>query len=120
MSLMSTIKLFALVFLSPVVVSAQSPGLISGTVMGGAGGQPLPYSTVSLEGVTQKKLASPEGRFSFRVDSAGNYRLRIRQLGFAPVDTMIAFDGTTLQLTLTLRPVAFTLAAVRTVSGTPC
>ena len=116
---MSTIRLFALLLLSPIVLRAQTPGLISGTVMG-IGQQPLAYSTVSLEGITQKRLASPEGRFSFRVDSAGKYLLRIRQLGFAPLDTIIAFDGTSLQLTLTLRPVAFTLAEVRTVSRTPC
>jgi len=109
-----------LILLSPVALTAQSPGLITGTVIGGIGQQPLPYSTVSLEGVTQRKLASPEGRFSFKVDSAGNYRLRIRQLGFAPLDTVISFDGTSLQLTLVLRPVAFKLADVRTVSGTPC
>lgn len=109
-----------LILLSPIALTAQNTGLITGTVMGSIGQQPLPYSTVSLEGVTQKRLTSPEGRFSFKVDSAGNYRLRIRQLGFAPLDTIIAFDGTTLQLTLVLRPVAFKLAEVRTVSGTPC
>ncbi len=109
-----------LILLSPVALTAQSSGLITGMVIGGIGQQPLPYSTVSLEGVTQRKLSSPEGRFSFKVDSAGNYRLRIRQLGFAPLDTVIAFDGTTLQLTLVLRPVAFKLAEVRTVSRTPC
>jgi hypothetical protein len=103
-----------------MALTGQSTGLITGTVIGSIGQQPLPYSTISLEGVTQKRLASPEGRFSFRVDSAGSYRLRIRQLGFAPLDTVIAFDGTSLQLTLVLRPVAFKLAEVRTVSRTPC
>ncbi|MEO7501032.1 MAG: carboxypeptidase regulatory-like domain-containing protein [Gemmatimonadaceae bacterium] len=109
-----------LILLTPIALTAQSAGLISGTVVGSVGQQPLPYSTVSLEGVTQKRLTSPEGRFSFRVDSAGSYRLRIRQLGFAPLDTVVAFDGTSLQLTLVLRPVAFRLSDVRTVSGTPC
>lgn len=108
-----------LILLSPTALTAQNAGLISGTVMGSTGQQPLAYSTVSLEGVAQR-LASPDGRFSFRVDSAGKYRLRIRQLGFAPLDTLIAFDGTSFQLTVTLRPVAFTLAEVRTVSRTPC
>lgn len=117
---MSLIRLFALTLLSPVALNAQNSGLITGTVIGDFGQQPLPYSTVSLEGVTQRKLASPEGRFSFKLDSAGSYRLRIRQLGFAPLDTVIAFAGTSLQLTLVLRPVAFKLADVRTVSGTPC
>ena len=109
-----------MLLLSPVALTAQSSGLITGIVIGSVGERPLPYSTVSLEGVTQRRLTSPEGRFSFKVDSAGSYRLRIRQLGFAPLDTVIAFNGTTLQLTLTLRPVAFRLASVRTVAGTPC
>ena len=112
--------LVALIVLSPVALTAQSPTFITGTVLGGSAQQPLPYSTVSLEGVTQKRLTSTEGRFSFRVDSAGKYHLRIRQLGFAPLDTVIAFDGTSLALTLVLRPVAFKLAEVRTVGRTPC
>ena len=120
---MLTVKLnctATLILLSPAVLAAQNSGVISGTVVGGTGHQPLPYSTVSLEGVTQKRLTTPEGRFSFRVDSAGKYHLRIRQLGFAPLDTVITFDGTSLALTLVLRPVAFKLAEVRTVGRTPC
>jgi hypothetical protein len=109
-----------LILLSPVALTAQGSALITGTVLGSIGGQPLAYSTVSLEGVTARKLASPEGRFSFKVDSAGDYHLRIRQLGFAPLDTIIKFGGTTVQLTLVLRPVAFRLAEIRTVSATPC
>ena len=109
-----------LILLSPVALAAQNSAVISGTVVGATGHQPLPYSTVSLEGVTQKRLTSSEGRFSFRVDSAGKYHLRIRQLGFAPLDTVITFDGTSLALTLVLRPVAFKLAEVRTVGRTPC
>jgi hypothetical protein len=109
-----------LILLSPVALAAQNSGVISGTVVGGIGNQPLAYSTVSLEGVSQKRLTSPEGRFSFRVDSAGKFHLRIRQLGFAPLDTVITFDGTSLALTLVLRPVAFKLAEVRTVGRTPC
>jgi hypothetical protein len=120
MSVMKLSYAATLFLLSPVAVTAQNSALITGTVIGPVGERPLPYSTVSLEGVTQRKLTSPEGRFSFKVDSAGNYRLRIRQLGFAPLDTVISFDGTSLQLTLVLRPVAFRLANVRTVSGTPC
>jgi hypothetical protein len=103
----------------PVSLAAQNSPLITGIVTGSTG-SPLPYSTVSLEGVTQKRLTTPEGRFSFKVDSAGDYHLRIRQLGFAPLDTVIRFSGSPLQLTLVLRPVAFKLADVRTVVKTPC
>ncbi|MDP9178405.1 MAG: carboxypeptidase-like regulatory domain-containing protein [Gemmatimonadota bacterium] len=109
-----------LILLSPVALAAQNSAVISGTVVGGVDQQPLRYSTVSLEGITQKRLTSPEGRFSFRVDTAGKYHLRIRQLGFAPLDTVIEFNGTNLALTLVLRPVAFKLADVRTVGKTPC
>lgn len=112
--------LMTLTLFSPVALAAQNSALITGTVTGGIGGQPLPYSTVSLEGVTQRRLTSAEGRFSFKVDSAGKYRLRIRHLGFAPLDSVIAFKGSNLSLTLVLRPVAFKLAAVRTVGKTPC
>lgn len=109
-----------LIPLLPAALTAQSPALITGTVVGSIAREPLPYSTVSLEGITERRLTSPEGRFSFKVDSAGQYHLRIRQLGFAPLDTVIRFDGTILRLTLVLRPVAFKLTDVRTVGKTPC
>lgn len=109
----------AVTFALPVALVAQGGTLITGTVVG-TNGTPLPYSTVSLEGLTAKKLTNPEGRFSFRVDSAGDYRLRVRQLGFAPVDTVVRFEGKPLQLTLVLQPVAFRLASVRTIGKTPC
>jgi hypothetical protein len=109
-----------LILLSPFEVVAQGSALITGTVVGSIGREPLAYSTVSLEGISERRLTSPEGRFSFKVDSAGEYHLRIRQLGFAPLDTVIKFDGTILRLNLVLRPVAFRLADVRTVGKTPC
>jgi len=109
-----------LILLSPSEVAAQGSALITGTVIGSIDREPLAYSTVSLEGLSEKWLTSPEGRFSFKVDSAGEYHLRIRQLGFAPLDTAIKFDGTILRLTLILRPVAFRLQDVRTVGRTPC
>jgi hypothetical protein len=113
-------RIVELILVSPLALAAQSSPLITGTVVGSTDGKPLPYSTVSLEGVAERRLTTPEGRFSFRVDSAGEYHLRIRQLGFTPLDTVVRFGGTTLQLTLVLRPVAFKLADVRTVGKTPC
>jgi len=96
------------------VAGAQQNVLVGGIVASAASEQSLPYSTVSIVGGLQR-FTGADGSFTFSLPP-GRYSFRVRQLGFAPLDTTIAVSaGANLRaLVFKLQPVAFRLDAVRT------
>ena len=94
--------------------SAQQTVIVSGTVISASTEQGLPYSTVSIVGGSQR-FTSSGGAFSFALPP-GTYSFRIRQLGYAPLDTLIPVNpGANLRaMTFALKPAAYRLDVVRT------
>jgi hypothetical protein len=94
--------------------AAQQTVIVGGTVISASTGQSLSFSTVSIVGGAQR-FTSSGGSFSFALPP-GQYSFRIRQLGYAPLDTTIAVNpGANLRsLTFALKPAAYRLDVVRT------
>src|SRR3954465_11417650 len=66
---------------------AQQSVIVGGIVVSGATDQSLPYSTVSIAGGAQR-FTGRDGSFNFDL-APGQYSIRVRQLGYAPLDTTI-------------------------------
>jgi hypothetical protein len=89
-------------------------GHVTGRVVDKLAGVSLPFSGVSVVGgAGTDRLTSDSGAFQFEVPP-GTIRLRVRHVGFTPVDTQLvvrANDTTRVRIELTRIPV--TLAAMR-------
>jgi hypothetical protein len=98
--------------------AAKSAGaqqvVVGGVVMSSTTDQSLPYATISVDGAAQR-FTNDDGSFSLSL-LPGDHRLRIKQLGYAPLDTLISVrPGLDLHaLTFAMKPVAITLSTVRT------
>jgi hypothetical protein len=95
-------------------VSADSSGVLTGTLTGVEDGEPIPYATVSLTGNGRASFADATGAFRLARLVPGTYALRARQIGYAPLDTAVVIDpalGETV-VKLRLHRIALRLAAV--------
>ena len=94
-------------------VAPPSGLTISGVVLG-ATGSPLPFSTASLAGTDIERFSNENGEFVLGNVAPGVYHLRVRQLGFAAMDTVITVraGASVTGLRIVLSPVAFKLATV--------
>ena len=102
----------AVLVLVPCVVGAQS-GHLTGHVIDKVAGLVLPFSGVSVVGQSIDRLTSESGVFHLDVP-AGTIRLRIRHVGFTPVDTQVVVRANdTTRVTIELVRIPVTLAAVR-------
>ena len=84
----------------------------SGLVRAEATGFPLPYSAVIVEPLGRERFTDQNGWFRHYSIPAGKYRVRIRQLGYLPVDTTITVSGN-LDYAFFLVKVPSTLAEVQ-------
>jgi hypothetical protein len=80
---------FALLLLVPTILVAQT-GAVTGVIVARATGEPLPYGIVTLEGRSRSMFANDSGRFAFRELQPGQYVIRVKRLGFTPVDVVVA------------------------------
>lgn len=101
---------------------AQDSVLVVGTVVSSTTGIPIPYGTYSLSPNGVRRFTNAEGGFSIKLKSPGVSRLAIRQLGFAPLDTALSINSTggTVRVRFTLTPIAYRLAAIRSVARRSC
>ena len=60
---------------------------LSGTVTADATGQPIPYSTIIIDPIGRERFTDQTGHFVYFAVTPGKYRIRIRQLGYIPIDT---------------------------------
>jgi hypothetical protein len=106
--------ILACITLGSSAARAQQPVIVGGIVVSSATDQSLPYSTVSITGGAQR-FTGADGSFNFDL-APGQYSFRVRQLGYAPLDTTIRVaPGASLRaLVFKLQPVAFRLDAIRT------
>ncbi|MBA3343487.1 MAG: carboxypeptidase-like regulatory domain-containing protein [Gemmatimonadaceae bacterium] len=100
--------------------SARQTAVIRGRIVS-ADGRALPFSTASIEETGHARFSNDAGEFVLGIASPGTYRLRFRQLGFAPFDTLVAVSaGLQAPLHIVLKPIAFRLATVTVRSRPGC
>jgi hypothetical protein len=93
-----------------VSAAAQS---LSGALVSATNGEPLAYGTVVVGDSGREWFTDPSGQFVLTHLPSGTYRMRARQIGFAPIDTMITVGDAPVHIVLQLQPVALKLAVVR-------
>jgi len=115
---MILVRAVAVLALIPCIATGQT-GHVVGRVVDKLAGVALPFSGVSVVGQSADRFTSDSGAFQLDV-AAGTIHLRIRHVGFTPVDTQLvvgANDTTRVRIELARIPV--TLAAMRVVD-VPC
>ena len=105
-------------FAGPVRSLAQdSVGALHGIVAAADGGEGLPFSTVAIEWPERALFTDSAGAFRVSGLAAGSYRLLIRELGFAPLDTTVDVvagpPGLPVRFLLTRVPLELPRVAVR-------
>jgi len=104
---------------SSPVRATPATGVLAVTVSNAATGTPV-RAELSIDHPRRTARTDSTGHFSFRDVQAGRVRLRAIFFGYEPADTsFIMHGGDTLAVTLRLRMIAQSLAAVRTVAKSP-
>ena len=105
---------------NPVTAPAAPSGTftLTGTVKAEATGQPLPYSTVTIDPIGLERFTDQTGVFVLYAVHPGKYKVRVRQLGYVPLDTTITVNAEHINPIFALTRVANTLADVQ-VSAPP-
>jgi Carboxypeptidase regulatory-like domain len=62
-------------------------------VIAEATGAPLPYSTVTIDEIGRERFTDETGTFTYFAVPAGKYRIRIRQLGYTPLDSTLRLNA---------------------------
>jgi len=86
---------------------------LTGTVIAEATRQPLPYSTVVIDPIGHERFTDQGGSFTYFAVPAGKYKVKIRQLGYTPLDTTIVVTAATTNPVFLLTRVPSTLADVQ-------
>lgn len=109
--------------LAPALLGPSAEAqMLRGTVVDSLSGQPVEGAQVTALAVAEVPagltVTNRDGQFAFRVDEAGNYRLRVRRLGYSPRITQpIAVDSSIeVSVRLWLTPVAVPLDTVNVVA----
>ena len=90
---------------------------VHGTVVNAETGEPLAFSIVALQPGFAEHFTDQSGAFTFTNVSPGTYRLRVRQIGYSPVDTTLTVGSDSdLSIRIALRRVAVELPPI-TVTG---
>ena len=86
---------------------------LTGSVIAEATRQPLPYSTVVLDPIGRERFTDQGGVFTYFAVPAGKYKVKIRQLGYTPLDTTIVVSTSSTNPVFFLTRVPSTLADVQ-------
>ncbi len=94
--------------------AGDSSGVLAGELKGFDAGEPIAYATIDLVNVARASFADARGAFRLTRLVPGQYHLRARQIGYAPLDTIVQVDPGPSETTLSLRlhRVALKLARV--------
>ena len=103
---------------TPAPQTAAGGVTLTGTVVADGTGFPLPYSTITVEAIGRERFTDQTGTFTYYAVQPGSYRVRIRQLGYTPVDTTIAVRGGMGKVEFVMSKVPTSLAEVQ-VSAPP-
>ncbi|MFI5229009.1 MAG: carboxypeptidase regulatory-like domain-containing protein [Gemmatimonadales bacterium] len=89
-------------------------GSLSGQVLDREANAPLPFSGVSILGQSAERLTGSDGRFQIADLAPGAVHVRVRRVGFSPVDTQIVIrPSETTELAIHLTHIVVRLAAVQ-------
>lgn len=102
----------------PARAPASSGVILRGMVLRGDSA-PAPYAGVEVVEAHQRRFGDADGKFSFRV-APGRYHVKIRQIGFAPRDTVVTILGDTPQLIVRMVAVPLVLSEVTVKARTHC
>ncbi|MEP6905076.1 MAG: carboxypeptidase regulatory-like domain-containing protein [Gemmatimonadales bacterium] len=67
---------------------------LTGKVVAEATGAPLPYSTVTIDQIGKERFTDETGTFVYFAVTPGKYKVRIRQLGYTPLDSTLQLSAT--------------------------
>ncbi len=109
------VAILATMLLTARPAHAQNPSLrrVTGIVTAQAGGEPIPYASVTALGIATPVRVDEKGRFAIRIPE-GPATLTARAIGFSPLE--ISIDGATANVNFALKVMPFTLGEI-TISG---
>ena len=83
---------------------------------------PVAYATVTIEPGKHSRFADAGGSFAIGHLTARLYRVRVRQIGFAPVDTLVqlGLPGPVVRMRITLKRIAVKLPAISILAKQEC
>jgi hypothetical protein len=81
----------------PIVIPVAS-GTVTGEVVSALSGRPIPFVLITLERPRTEFFSSESGRFVLPPLEPGEYHLRVRQLGYQPLEVVLAVGGAAPQL----------------------
>jgi hypothetical protein len=111
--LLSRVLLLVLALLVPAAARAQDAGTIRGVVVARDGDVPLSYGVIAIPALAVERFTDAAGRFTLRDVPAGRHVLRVKRLGFQPLDTtVIVAAGATAEVRLGLARVPQRLSTV--------
>jgi len=96
--------------------SAQTPTVVTGTVLDARTQAAVPYASLAVPGQPGGTVSNQEGVFRLALPATGADSIRVQALGYSPVT--VAAKGTA-PLRLTLQPQPFTLQEVTVTALTP-
>lgn len=70
-------------------------------------------AVVELQGGAAARLSDSTGSARFPAIAQGATRIRVRQIGFAPIDTTLVIRGDSVNISVALKPIATRLTTVR-------
>jgi hypothetical protein len=97
-----------------VAVHAQTPAVITGTVLDARTQEPVPYASLAVPGQPGGTVSNPEGVFRLTLPAAGADSIRVQALGYLP--QTLSARLSTAAFSVRLQPQPFTLQEV-TVTG---
>jgi hypothetical protein len=78
---------------APAGLAVGQSHSLTGVVVARGTGERLAYSVVGLPSLARERFATDSGVFYFGELPAGSFPLRIRRLGYAPVDTIVTISA---------------------------
>ncbi len=86
---------------------------VNGMLRSAVNDQLMPYGTISVGDDAREWFTDAAGRFVLARTNDETYRLRARQIGFAPLDTTVHVGGDSPQIVIRLRPLVIDLESRR-------
>jgi len=98
---------------TPLTTGEGRTFTVTGTVMAEVTRQPLPYSIVVFDPIGLERFTDQGGSFTYFAVPAGKYKVKIRQLGYTPLDTTLVVTAATTNPVFLLNRVPSTLEDVQ-------
>src|SRR5215475_3051295 len=105
--------LLARVSLPRAAAQPDTTAVLSTLVVSREDGQGLPYGTIAIQPLGLTRFTDETGHLTFRRLAPGSYTLEAREIGYAPIDTVITLHASEQQsIRIALERVAIRLARI--------